>query len=64
MKRSEIELHGMSQTAERAARERDGAERNRAAWHEPDVREEQPVSEMERSGIELHGESRTAGSAA
>ncbi|WP_275533053.1 hypothetical protein [Lachnoclostridium sp. An76] len=36
MERSEIELHGMSQTAERAARERDGAERNRAAWREAD----------------------------
>ena len=64
MERSGIELHGMSRMAGSAARERDEAERNRAAWHEPDVREAQPVSEMEQSGSELHGESWTAGSAA
>ena len=43
MKRSGIELHGESRMAERAARERDGAERkaerNRAAGLEPSGRE-------------------------
>ena len=36
MEQSGIELHGMSRTAGSAARERDEAKRNRAAWHEPD----------------------------
>ena len=48
MEQSGIELHG-------AAREGDEAERNRAAWLEPDGLEAQPVSELEQSGIELHG---------
>ena len=39
MKRSGIELHGEIRMAERAARERDGAERNRAAGLEPSGRE-------------------------
>ena len=52
MKRSGIELHGESRMAERAARERDGAERNRAAGLEPDGRKRSLMAELLRFFLE------------
>ncbi|OUN32802.1 hypothetical protein B5G27_14475 [Lachnoclostridium sp. An76] len=52
MERSGIELRGERRTAGRAARERDEAERNRAAWREPDGRKRSLMAELLRFFLE------------